>query len=125
MRIARWGTDNYCGEYEVYLENAAVDWDGRKTLRVHANRASDFAWKRDAQTTEQPASKSKHDYRVEISLSELADQLRELAKAANGPSARLIANSLRSSQRDLLTLALLCARPRQTKATPRDGPKQD
>src|SRR6185503_18093402 len=123
MRIIRRGTDNnWQGEYEVNLENTTVDWDGRKALRIHAHRARDFAWKRDAQTTEQPASKSKHDYRVEISVSEFTAQLHELAEAASGPSARLIATSLRPSLRDLLTLALLCVRPRKTKTAAPDRP---
>ncbi len=112
MKIVRWGTVNYCGEYEVNLETAVVDWDG-KNLRVHSHRARDFAWKRNPQITEEPASKSKHDYRIEISLSEFAAQLRELGKAANSPSAGLVATSLRSSLCDLLSLALLCAQPTQ------------
>ena len=42
MRILRRGSDNYQGEYEVNLENAAVGWNGRR-LHVRADRVRNFA----------------------------------------------------------------------------------
>ena len=119
MRIVRRGRNNYQGDYEVNLENAAVEWNGH-TLYTCADRVRDFAW-----NGREPASKAIHDYQVEISLSEFAAQVHELAKAADSQSARLIASSLRPSLHDLLTLALLCARPRRTNAAITERPTQE
>lgn len=95
LQINRRGTERDQGERQVDIENPTIKWDSNaNALVLYAEDVKDFGY-----------VQARHNYRILISLTEFADQLKEISRAARDTDATVSA-SLASSLPDLLHLAL-------------------